>query len=317
MTNQHQHQYQQLETIQGPDYTLTRPNIELNRALTSQFIAQLDVSEPSKNTYTRAIKPFTFYLETIDVTRPTRDTILAHKRELITLEAHTARLYLSVVRMFFKWTESVGEYPNIAHGIKSPATPKGFRKDVLSKGQAISLLESDTSQRDHALISLLLHTGLRTIEAQRADVIDIQNQGGHTVLHIQGKGRSAKDEYAILPTETVELLAKYLDARGPIRVSAPLFASESDRNKGGRLTTKSISRIVKNALRGNGIDNRRVTAHSLRHTAITCALLGGATLQETQRLARHSNINTTLIYSHNLDRLSNPTEQKIADYLSQ
>lgn len=47
---------------------------------------------------------------------------------------------------------------------------------------------------------------------------------------------------------------------------------------------------------------------SLRHTAVTLALLGGASLQQAQSMARHTNINTTLVYSYNLDRVSQAGE---------
>lgn len=51
------------------------------------------------------------------------------------------------------------------------------------------------------------------------------------------------------------------------------------------------------------------------HTSITLALLGGASLQQAQQLARHSNINTTLIYSHAVDRVENAAERHISDML--
>ena len=55
------------------------------------------------------------------------------------------------------------------------------------------------------------------------------------------------------------------------------------------------------------------TAHSLRHTAVTQALIAGQTLQEVQQFARHSNINTTLIYAHNLENEKNECSGKLAD----
>ena len=60
-----------------------------------------------------------------------------------------------------------------------------------------------------------------------------------------------------------------------------------------------------------GINSDRITAHSMRHTAVTLALIGGASIQEAQSMARHTNINTTMIYAHNLDRLDSPAESKI------
>jgi len=78
------------------------------------------------------------------------------------------------------------------------------------------------------------------------------------------------------------------------------------------MTTRSISGIVKDRFTGAGYDSERLTAHSLRHTAGTLNLLNGGTLEETQQLLRHSNINTTMIYLHHLDRAKNNSEARIA-----
>jgi len=65
-------------------------------------------------------------------------------------------------------------------------------------------------------------------------------------------------------------------------------------------------------MRAAGFNSERLTAHSLRHTAGTLNLLHGGTIQETQQLLRHSNINTTMIYLHNLNRANNHSEARIA-----
>jgi integrase/recombinase XerC/integrase/recombinase XerD len=90
-----------------------------------------------------------------------------------------------------------------------------------------------------------------------------------------------------------------------------LFTSISDRNQGEALTTRSISRIVKQIFRGVGLDSRRLTAHSLRHTAITLSIKGGASLQQAQAMARHTDPKTTMIYFHNLNRLQAGAERFI------
>jgi integrase/recombinase XerC len=91
----------------------------------------------------------------------------------------------------------------------------------------------------------------------------------------------------------------------------PLFAGVGNRNAGGRLTTRSISGIEKGALVSAGLNSDRLTAHSLRHTAATLNLLNGGTLEETKQLLRHTNINTTLIYAHALERANNQSEARI------
>ena len=72
---------------------------------------------------------------------------------------------------------------------------------------------------------------------------------------------------------------------------------------------------MKNNLRGIDIDDARLTAYSLRHTAITLSLIGGATAQEARVMARHADINTTLIYAHNINRIKQAPEKKIDELL--
>ena len=107
-------------------------------------------------------------------------------------------------------------------------------------------------------------------------------------------------------------IRKYLMVRGETDSSAPLFSSISNRNSGGRMTTRSISRVAKNHLIEIDLKSDRLTAHSLRHTAATLNLLNGGTVEETKQLLGHANINTTLIYSHALERAKNDSESRIA-----
>ena len=78
------------------------------------------------------------------------------------------------------------------------------------------------------------------------------------------------------------------------------------------MTTRSISRLAKESLIQVDLNSDRLTAHSFRHTAATLNLLNGGTVEETQQLLDHANINTTLIYSHALERASNNSENRIA-----
>ena len=78
------------------------------------------------------------------------------------------------------------------------------------------------------------------------------------------------------------------------------------------MTTRSVSRVVKARLVSSGMDSDRLTAHSLRHTAATLMLVNGASITETQQILGHKNINTTMIYSHALDRAKNNGELRAA-----
>jgi len=288
-------------------------------AIVRQFLDAQDIKPSSRETYRKGLSQFLLWLKGTGITKPDRDTILLFKTELRDrgLSPYSISVYIVAVRQFFRWTAGMRVYPNIAEGIKTAKNGRGFRKDPLTLDQIRNLLDSigrDTlaGKRDFALVNLLIRTGLRTVEAIRADVGDIRQQGGEALLWIQGKGRDSKDEFVVLTPDTLRPIYEYLQAGGTAGgKDKPLFASISDRNNGTRLTTRSVRRIVKERLRGIGIDSDRLTAHSLRHSAVTISLEAGATIQEAQALARHANINTTLIYAHNIDRLKNAPERLI------
>lgn len=286
------------------------------------FIGSLDINEASKNTYTRALRQFFTFVSSKTFAALSGNDILEYKNHLKDqeLSSYTISTYLVALRRFFGWLESNKLYPNIALGLKGMKKARGFRKECLTIDQTREVMRSINQEelrgkRDFAIINILVRTGLRIIELQRADVGDVIQSGGEAKLYIQGKGRDSKDDFVILTSATLKPLRSYLSLRGSLKDSHPLFASVSDRNFGARMTTRSLSRIAKNALVGVGLNSSKLSAHSLRHTAITTALLAGASLQEVKSMARHDNINTTLIYSHNIDRIANAPERKIDDYL--
>lgn len=292
-------------------------------ALLEKFIYSLDIKDKSRETYRKALKQFFLYASTCPSGQFTRENILSYKDQLRAkkLSAYTISSYIVAVRKFFEYAESIKLYPNIAKNIKGVQKPQGFRKDALTIEQVKNFLQKIDrttleGKRDFAVINLLVRTGLRTIEVVRANLEDLRQEGGEAILYIQGKGRDTKDEIVLLTAETLKPVMDYITARRSGKDKDPLFASLSDRNSGQRLTTRSLSRIVKTHLRQTGLDSKRLTAHSLRHTAITLSLLGGATIQEAQSLARHADINTTLIYAHNIERLGKAPERKIDSLLA-
>jgi integrase/recombinase XerC/integrase/recombinase XerD len=297
------------------------PRISL-LAMVDRFIASQDVSKPSRATYSRQLKQFTSWLTETDKVEALntlqRQDILDYRAHLLEIRksSYTVAGYLTSVRKFFEWLEAEKIYPNIARGVKSTRKAKGFRKDCLTQGQireALASIDKGSLEgpRDYALFNLLVRTGIRTIEVVRAQVGDLRQQGGEAVLWVQGKGRDTKDDFVILIDETLMPLREYLSTRGNLGDTDPLFASISDRNSGEGLTTKSIRRVVKSILRGVNLNDKRLSAHSLRHTAISLSIKGGASLEQAQAMARHTDPKTTMVYFHNAARLENGAEKFI------
>ena len=291
----------------------------IDESLVTRWIAFIDVRQQSRKTYGKAMKQFFKYIHTNQIAQPTRDDVINFRDELLeSRKPSTVQLYLTAVKMFFRWLSVENIYPNVADHIKGAKIDRGHKKDALSAVQSSNLLKSiDTDNinglRDRAIIALCLTAGLRTIEIVRANVGDLQVINGKTYLFVQGKGHDEKTDCVLVSPAVEKAIRDYLNARGKVNDNQPLFASLSHRNYGGRLTTQSVSRIAKNNLRAAGLDSKRITAHSLRHTAATIMLLNGAQLAQVQQVLRHSSINTTMIYAHAIERMKNDSEQLVSD----
>ena len=285
-----------------------------------RFINYLDASPKTVETYKKALRPFFNYLGLHGISKPQREDVLAFRDDLKAsgLKPTTVQNYITATRIFFKWTEQEGLYPNIAEHVKGAKLDKNHKKDYLTSRQAKEVLagvqtDSEEGLRNYAILSLMVTGGLRTIEVSRADVGDLRTVGENTVLFVQGKGREEKTEYIKISAPVEKAIRSYLKARENVEEGQPLFTSTSNNSRGKRITTRTVSAIVKNALKNAGYDSARLTAHSLRHTAITLALLAGREITEVQQFARHANLNTTMIYNHALDQAKNGCSDAITN----
>jgi len=309
-----------------PENAENNPNLydPLKLDVVEKWLDSLDVSEATKRQYKRCLRYFCDYARScgLDFDGMEPEDVLGYKKHLLLekkLSPSTASLYLSGIRSYYRFAEDQG-LANIARNIRGETSSRDFKKDSLSPEQARKVLDSIIrvtliGKRDYAMINLMLRIGLRDIEVSRACIGDIRSDGGVSMIYVHGKGRSEKSDFLLLDEEALSPIEEYLDERarlrGKLRGHDPLFASESNNNKGGKMSPISISAIVKAALRNAGFNSDRLTAHSLRHTAITFSLLGGATEREAQEMARHSSITTTMLYSHHIDRIANGAEWKV------
>ena len=284
--------------------------------LVDSFILSQDVKQSSRELYRRTLKQYFNWVDKkgYSLSQIARPQLLEYKEELLSsgMSSLTVGSYITSVRRFYTWTEANKFYPNIAKDIKSPKRKQQFRKQPLTTDQATKLLSyyQEGAARDYAIVNLLLRTGLRTIETIRANVEDITFKGSSRVLLIQGKGRDEKDNFVILTDKAYQPIERYLSTRRATG-SEPLFISDSNNNKGERLTTRTISYIVKEGLKAIGLNEKQFTAHSLRHTTAVNILRAGGSLETAQYTLRHTNPATTQIYTATIkeeQRLKNSGE---------
>jgi integrase/recombinase XerD len=281
------------------------------------FISQCDVREVSRKHYRKELRIFFEWVESTgrEVNNLTRADIIAFKDSLLQTHSNlTIASYLVSIRKFYEWAEGYKLYPNIAKGIKSPKRKNAYSKEHLRENQISELLKHfEGSLRDYAIINLLLRTGIRTIELVRANIDDITYKGGQRILRVWGKGHDDRDSFVVLTDKTFVPIKEYLDTRKSATLKEPLFVSDSHRNKGGRLTTKTISSLCKSGLRAIGLDAHEYTAHSLRHTTAVMLLKNG-TIADVQSVLRHCSPATSQIYTKSVEeelRLEHPSEVKL------
>lgn len=269
--------------------------------------------------YTRSMNGFSAWLEERNQTA-TRDTIRAWLADLNThYRPSSVNVFYSGVRAFFTWAVNEGYMTsNPTTGIKGAkreGTKTSHKRQPLTDAEVVRLLSqpdlhTPSGYRDYTIMCLMLYTGVRTIEVYRADLEDLRRVGNSLVLDVQGKGHDEKDAYVVLANPQVQdAIYTWVAMRGDD--PGPLFWSLSNNSKHQRLTRDSIRRSVKGYLKAAGISDRRITTHSLRHTAITAAVRGGASLVQAQNMARHTDPKTTMIYIREVNRAADPAEARI------
>lgn len=303
-----------MEMVLTSNYYLEQvESINISAKLLKEYERQLDTSENTKRTYLACIRKFIEWLGDKEVDYI---TLVEYKNYLRTMyKAKATNTHITAIKDLFKFLEQKG-FKNYAKNIKKERVSDEFSKDSLTLEQVKGIynnidINTIEGARANALFRLLIGTGLRECEVVRADVGDIRTVGNKTVLYVKGKGEREKNKYVVIYPTVMQALQHYFTFRQDIKDTSPLFISHSDRNNGERLTTRTIQRIVKGLYKNNGIVSERITTHSTRHTAITLSILNGANIHQAQAMARHKDVNTTMVYFHNIDRLNSNAEEKL------
>ena len=209
---------------------------------------------------------------------------------------------ISTLRSFFKYLvrEQVIS-SNPAKGVSTPKVEKTLPTS-LTVDEAFRLMESPKSisrksskgsrekgLRDRAILELLYSSGLRVSELVGLNSSQLDLDLG--IVRVMGKGR--KERIVPVGAKAIEALGAYLEERGGVKGNEPIFVN----SLGGRLTARSVGRLMKRYTRHSGIF-RKVSPHSLRHTFATHLLDAGADIREIQEMLGHSSLSTTQRYTH-------------------
>jgi integrase/recombinase XerC len=205
---------------------------------------------------------------------------------------------LSAIRSFYRYL--LREEIITVSPVATTSSPKLDKRlpTFLTPEETVRLLEAPNlsmpqGQRDHALMELLYASGLRVSELVSLDLEQLNLNTDE--IRVWGKG--AKERVALMGKPAAMALGAYL-SQGRLKLlgkkrSRALFVNRD----GGRLTERSIQRILEKYTLAAGI-SKRVHPHTLRHTFATHLLDGGADLRVVQELLGHANLASTQIYTH-------------------
>jgi site-specific recombinase XerD len=165
---------------------------------------------------------------------------------------------------------------------------------VLAPAEVVALAGALRTDRDRAMVALMLHGGLRRCEVLGLRFRDV-HIGDQRVFVAEGKGGHQR----LLPISPVffTALASYLEGERPANsVDDHVFVVLKGPRRGRPLTAAGVAEVLAGARARAGLAH--ATCHELRHTCFTRLREAGMALEAIQAQAGHASLETTRVYLH-------------------
>jgi integrase/recombinase XerC len=210
----------------------------------------------------------------------------------------TSARRLAALRSWFRFLCRQGKLSaNPCDGVRGPRQEKKLPHFLTSADVARLLAAPQGNDpllnRNRAILETLYSAGLRVGELVGVNLDDLDLEGG--AVTVRGKGR--KERLAMLGTPAIEAIRQWLDVRDAFAALQPRQPAVFLNQRGGRLTTRSVGRMLEKRLAEAGLDPR-TSPHTLRHSFATHLLDAGADIRGVQELLGHKSLTTTQIYTH-------------------
>jgi len=200
--------------------------------------------------------------------------------------------YYRVFATFFHWCAVEYGIPNPMERVERPQVPKKLPPYL--SDEDISKLLNATSQshcplRDHAIVLVLVDTGIRAGELINLKMGDIDLREGEVRVF----GKDQEERFVPIDIQATQALTRYLDSRRDHGSNRPIFISQCT---GKALTVSGLRQILKRLARQAGVE-KRVYTHLFRHTFGQRWLANGGDLESLRLALGHNQLNTTQIYA--------------------
>jgi len=281
-----------------------------------RLISQMDASANTVSSYrdtfrllldfaVRKLNCSTVDLQVTDIDDALVSEFLAALEQQRRNSVCTRNLRRSAIRSFFQFVAQT-EPALLQHCQRVLAIPaKRTRKptiDYLDAEECRALLRAPDLQswygrRDRALLLVALQTGLRVSELIGLDIKDVA-LGSASQSHVSCQGKGRKGRATPLRDDVAAVLREWLKERNAA-AEQPLFVS----NRGTRLSRDAVERIVRKHVQTTSVvcatlENKRVSPHTLRHSAAMALLRNGVSCTVIAMWLGHESVETTQIYLH-------------------
>lgn len=213
------------------------------------------------------------------------------------LAISTRKYVISVMRSLLRFLFVSGQMPLRLDGaVLAPAghrdsgVPRWLSADDVARLLAACSAKTVAGARNRAIITLVSWLGLRTIEASRLSLDDIDWRSGSVRVVAKGGHVGALP----LPADVGEVLFEYLSLTSP-RPSGQRALFLTVQGRARPLKSSALGQMVRTAGVSAGLGP--VGPHRLRHTVATATINAGASLEEVGQLLRHRSLASTTIYA--------------------
>jgi len=298
--------------------------------LFKQYLAEKDITRGTFELYNTVLKQYTLYLKEHQILYAKTNDVI-HYLDWKRNQGYSVRwIYhqTSTIKGLYRYLsfnqKRLGlpeEYAfDISEPIKNVRIKNRKSKPILTIEQAKHLILCTKNNRkyiwhyrDHAMVYLMITTGLRSIEIRRARKKDLRVVNNQLILYVQGKGRKSADEFVKIAEGVETAINDYLNKRKD--KNPYLFISHSNHSDIPYLSRTFFIGMFKRVLKDSGLEDTKITPHCLRHTAAAMNLLRGGSIEATRALLRHTNIQSTLVYAHHIQRMKDDSEYQIESFI--
>lgn len=283
-------------------------------SLMQKYLNYIDVSDNTTRTYNVGLIQFNEYLKRNNIATPTREDVINFREYL--KEEHkpnTVNAYLIAVRNFYSWLEYEDITKDITKKIKGIRLERHHLKRGLSEEEIRRVLSVCKDTRETLLIKLMITCALRINEVANIELSDFYTDNGIIMLRVLGKARdNLKQDSVKIDDRLFDLIKKYCNE---YQVEDYLFYSTSNHNKGGKMSTKCLREIITNLFKKAELDMTMLSPHSTRHTSCELALESGIPIHEVSEYMRHKSLNTTILYSKELNQRNSTIANTLGNYV--